>query len=84
MRFLDLGTNIKRYGLYKIFLTIARQRCLPPTSGKILLELQNIVLEMIATGETLSSTIARMCLEAEKLSSDAVCSVLTVDRAGLR
>jgi diguanylate cyclase (GGDEF)-like protein len=47
------------------------------------LALQNTVLEMIATGDTLASTVARMCEEAEKLAPDAICSVLTVDKAGL-
>jgi diguanylate cyclase (GGDEF)-like protein len=45
------------------------------------LQLQNIILEMIAKGDTLSNTAARMCLEVEK-RSDAICSVLTVDRLG--
>jgi diguanylate cyclase (GGDEF)-like protein len=47
------------------------------------LELQNTILEMIATGETLANTVERMCEEAERLAPGAVCSVLTVDRAGL-
>jgi diguanylate cyclase (GGDEF)-like protein len=47
------------------------------------LELQNTILEMIATGETLASTASRMCVEAEKLSPGVICSVLTVDKAGL-
>jgi diguanylate cyclase (GGDEF)-like protein len=36
---------------------------------------------MIAKGESLPSTAARLCVEVEKLS-DAICSVLTVDTAG--
>jgi diguanylate cyclase (GGDEF)-like protein len=47
------------------------------------LELQNTILEMIATGETLGNTVERMCQEAERLASGATCSVLTVDRAGM-
>ncbi|WP_129794534.1 EAL domain-containing protein [Sphingosinicella sp. CPCC 101087] len=47
-----------------------------------MLQLQNIILEMIAKGDTLASTISRMCLEAEKLAPDVICSVLTVDRGG--
>jgi diguanylate cyclase (GGDEF)-like protein len=47
------------------------------------LELQNTILEMIATGETLANTAERMCVEAEKLAPGAICSVLVVDRAGL-
>jgi diguanylate cyclase (GGDEF)-like protein len=46
------------------------------------LKLQNLILEMIAKGETLAHTADRMCREAEKLAPDVVCSVLTVDRAG--
>ncbi|MEN2787983.1 EAL domain-containing protein [Sphingomonas qilianensis] len=37
---------------------------------------------MIATGNTLESTVARMCVEAEKLAPGALCSVLAVDRKG--
>ncbi|MFC3556240.1 putative bifunctional diguanylate cyclase/phosphodiesterase [Sphingomonas qilianensis] len=51
--------------------------------SKTVLKLQNAILEMIATGEPLVDTVERMCLEAEKLSPGAMCSVLTVDRAGL-
>jgi diguanylate cyclase (GGDEF)-like protein len=47
------------------------------------LELQNTILEMIATGVTLASTASRMCVEAERLSPGVICSVLTVDKAGL-
>lgn len=48
-----------------------------------MLELQNIILEMIAKGDPLADTAARLCLEAEKLARSAICSVLTVDGAGL-
>ncbi|WBH18283.1 bifunctional diguanylate cyclase/phosphodiesterase [Sphingomonas radiodurans] len=48
-----------------------------------MLELQNTILEMIARGDTLESTATRMCQEAEKLASNVICSVLTIDRAGL-
>jgi diguanylate cyclase (GGDEF)-like protein len=47
------------------------------------LALQNTILEMIARGETLANTAARMCLEAERLAPGVICSILTVDRAGL-
>jgi diguanylate cyclase (GGDEF)-like protein len=47
------------------------------------LALQNTILEMIATGNTLANTVARMCEEAERLAQGAICSVLTVDPAGL-
>ncbi len=42
------------------------------------LELQNVILEMIARGEALHSTIVRLCLEVEALVPDVVCSVLSV------
>lgn len=48
-----------------------------------MLQFQNIILEMIATGCTLAATATRLCLEAEKLAPDAICSVLTVDGEGL-
>jgi diguanylate cyclase (GGDEF)-like protein len=48
-----------------------------------LLELQNVILEMTATGETLERTAARLCIEVENLVPSAICSVLTVDSAGL-
>jgi diguanylate cyclase (GGDEF)-like protein len=50
---------------------------------KIVLELQNTILEMIATGDTLANTASRMCVEAENLASGVICSVLTVDSSGL-
>ncbi len=47
------------------------------------LRLQNIILEMVAKGETLKSTADRLCVEVERLVPGTVCSVLTTDRAGL-
>ncbi|WP_298090577.1 bifunctional diguanylate cyclase/phosphodiesterase [uncultured Sphingomonas sp.] len=47
-----------------------------------MLHLQNIILEMIATGEPLDTTMARLCLEVEKMTPGAVCSVLLVDGEG--
>lgn len=41
--------------------------------------LQNTILEMIATGEPLRSTIDRLCLMVEDMVDDVVCSVLEVD-----
>ena len=38
---------------------------------------------MIATGETLEATCARLCVEVETLLPDVTCSVLSVDTAGL-
>ncbi len=48
-----------------------------------MLKLQNIILELIAKGETLETTTTRLCAEVERLAPGATCSVLTVDRAGL-
>ncbi|MBE1526827.1 diguanylate cyclase (GGDEF)-like protein [Sphingopyxis sp. OAS728] len=48
-----------------------------------MLKLQNIILEMIAKGDTLANTATRLCIEAETLVPDAICSVLTVDGAGI-
>ncbi len=47
-----------------------------------MLHLQNIILEMIATGERLDMTMTRLCLEVEKEAPDAICSVLLVDGEG--
>jgi diguanylate cyclase (GGDEF)-like protein len=49
----------------------------------MLLRLQNIILEMVARGDPLQSTIDRLCREVELLVPGVICSVLTVDRAGL-
>ena len=48
-----------------------------------MLRLQNIILEMVAKGESLSLTAERLCVEVEMMVPDIVCSVLTVDRAGV-
>jgi len=47
------------------------------------LRLQNIILEMVAKGESLKSTTDRLCVEVEKIVPGIACSVLTVDRTGL-
>ncbi|MGI4958011.1 MAG: GGDEF domain-containing protein, partial [Janthinobacterium lividum] len=47
------------------------------------MKFQNTILEMIATGATLASTADRVCKEAEKLATGVICSILTIDRAGL-
>jgi diguanylate cyclase (GGDEF)-like protein len=49
----------------------------------MLLRLQNIILEMVARGDPLQATIDRLCREVELLVPDIICSVLTVDQAGL-
>jgi diguanylate cyclase (GGDEF)-like protein len=46
-----------------------------------LLHLQNVILEMIAKGDTLERTAERLCLEVERLVPGTICSVLTVDAA---
>ncbi len=51
--------------------------------GGVLLLLQNVILELIAKGETLAATCVRLCREVELLLPDVICSVLTVDPAGL-
>ncbi len=50
---------------------------------EMVLALQNIILEMIAKGDPLADTATRLCLEAEKLVPSAICSILTVDGAGI-
>ena len=47
-----------------------------------MLELQNVILEMIAKGDALAETAARLCREAERLAPGTICSILTVDEAG--
>ncbi|MEN2789275.1 EAL domain-containing protein [Sphingomonas oligophenolica] len=48
-----------------------------------MLRLQNIILEMVAKGEGLKRTTDRLCVEVERMVPDIICSVLTVDHAGL-
>jgi diguanylate cyclase (GGDEF)-like protein len=47
------------------------------------LQLQNIILEMVARGDDLKATSDRLCVEIEAMMPDIVCSVLKVDRSGL-
>jgi diguanylate cyclase (GGDEF)-like protein len=47
-----------------------------------LLRIQNIILEMIAKGESLHQTADRLCREAEAAVPNTACSILTVDNAG--
>ncbi|VWX54858.1 bifunctional diguanylate cyclase/phosphodiesterase [Novosphingobium sp. 9U] len=47
-----------------------------------MIDLQNVILEMIAKGESLGDTADRLCLEVERLIPDAVCSVATIDADG--
>lgn len=48
-----------------------------------MLQLQNTILRMVASGETLERTLDRLCFEVEALAPGIVCSVLTMDSAGL-
>lgn len=48
----------------------------------MLLPLQNIILEMVAKGESLHRITERLCHEVTALSPEVVVSVLTVDGAG--
>ena len=48
-----------------------------------MLELQNLILEMVAKGDSLQATATRLCVEAEKRVPGIICSILRVDRAGL-
>lgn len=48
-----------------------------------MLDIRNTILEMIAKGADLKSTVDRLCVEIEELAPGIVCSVLTVDRDGL-
>lgn len=47
-----------------------------------MLRLQNIILEMVAKGETLQATADRLCVEIERRFPSIVCSILRVDRGG--
>lgn len=64
---------------------VSKKRTIAGTKAStgILLGLQNAILEMIATGKTLEATCTRLCEEVETLLPDVVCSVLSVDAAGL-
>ncbi|MFN3636318.1 MAG: diguanylate cyclase domain-containing protein, partial [Rhizobium rhizophilum] len=45
----------------------------------MLLPLQNIILEKIATGQSLAETVDYLCREVETMRDDIVCSVLLLD-----
>jgi len=48
----------------------------------MLLELQNTVLRMIARGESLHTTMDRLCVEVEALAPGVVCSLVAHDEYG--
>ncbi|QEE43286.1 EAL domain-containing protein (plasmid) [Rhizobium sp. WL3] len=45
----------------------------------MLIGLQNLILKMIAQGDSLDETLIRLCLEVERLLPSAYASILTVD-----
>jgi diguanylate cyclase (GGDEF)-like protein len=45
----------------------------------MLIQLQNIILEKIATGQSLAETVDYLCREVETMTDDIVCSVLLLD-----
>lgn len=47
-----------------------------------LIQFQNVILQMIAKGDSLERTAERLCLEVENLAPGVICSVLTLDNAG--
>ncbi|MEG3089626.1 putative bifunctional diguanylate cyclase/phosphodiesterase [Sphingomonas sp. PB4P5] len=52
-------------------------------AGSALLRLQNAILEMIAKGESLAATGDQLCRQVEALLPDVICSILTIDAAGV-
>ncbi|RXF70279.1 putative bifunctional diguanylate cyclase/phosphodiesterase [Hansschlegelia zhihuaiae] len=46
-------------------------------------QFQQVILEMIARGRSVEETAEHICRRAESLADGALCSILTVDRAGL-
>jgi diguanylate cyclase (GGDEF)-like protein len=48
-----------------------------------MLQLQNLILEMVARGDALETTIDRLCVAIDASVDDAFCSVVIVDRDGL-
>lgn len=48
----------------------------------MLVYLQNLILEMVARGEELRSTLERLCREVERLAPGTLCSILSVDADG--
>ncbi len=47
-----------------------------------MLRLQNIILEMVAKGESLIETADRLCREVEAMMPDIACSIVGLDHAG--
>lgn len=49
----------------------------------VLLHIQNKILRMIANSEPVADTARELCADIETLMSGVICSILTVDQAGL-
>jgi GAF domain-containing protein len=47
------------------------------------LQLQNVILEMVAKGEPLKQTTDRLCVEIERRLPATICSILWVDGQGI-
>jgi diguanylate cyclase (GGDEF)-like protein len=47
------------------------------------LQLQNVILEMVAKGEPLQQTTDRLCVEIERRLPDTICSILWIDAQGI-
>ena len=56
---------------------------MPANNSDLLLRLQNEVLEAVAYGEPLERIADLLCRRAEELAPGSICSILTVDKAGL-
>lgn len=56
---------------------------MPAHTSDLLLRLQNEVLEAVAYGEPLERIADLLCRRAEELAPGAICSILTIDKAGL-
>jgi len=52
------------------------------SSSENLLRLQSEILEAVARGEKLVTIAQRICLRAEQLAPEAICTILTVDAQG--
>jgi diguanylate cyclase (GGDEF)-like protein len=51
-------------------------------SSQDLLQLQSEILEAVARGEKIGAIAERICLRAESLAPDAICTILSVDAYG--
>ena len=58
-------------------------KCQLSWATTVLLHIQNKILRMIANSEPVADTARELCAEIETLMSGVICSILTVDQAGL-